>query len=93
MACRPTQFQVDVREAVSATETAAGDMSACRSALLVGMMGVGQTSRPVDEMIVKHQSRDQYSIEYTVRETGRYALLVMWGNQHVPGSPFFVDVV
>lgn len=57
--------------------------------MYIGMMG---PKGPCDELIVKHQGNLQYSIQYIVRETGRYMLIVKWGDQEIPGSPFSVEV-
>ncbi len=29
----------------------------------------------------------------TVREKGEYMLVVKWGDQHIPGSPWHIEVV
>ncbi|KAA3676842.1 uncharacterized protein DEA37_0009575 [Paragonimus westermani] len=57
--------------------------------LLVGICG---PTRPFEEVKVKHLGNNQYSVSYSVKESGRHWLLVKWGDQHVPGSPFVVDV-
>ncbi|VDP69478.1 unnamed protein product [Echinostoma caproni] len=57
--------------------------------LLVGICG---PTRPFEEVKVKHLGNNQYSVSYRVNESGRHWLLVKWGDQHVPGSPFVVDV-
>ena len=57
--------------------------------MYVGMMG---PKGPCEELIVKHQGNLQYNVQYMVRETGRYMLIVRWGEDDIPGSPFAVEV-
>uniref|UniRef100_A0AAV2MLB8 Filamin n=1 Tax=Knipowitschia caucasica TaxID=637954 RepID=A0AAV2MLB8_KNICA len=60
-----------------------------KSMLLVGVHG---PHVPCEEVVVKHMGRLQYNISYVLKERGDYALVVKWGDQHVPGSPFHVVV-
>lgn len=55
--------------------------------LYVGMMG---PKGPCEELIVKHTGGKQYKITYIVKESGDYMLIVRWGDEHIPGSPFCV---
>ena len=57
--------------------------------LMVGMMG---PHRPCEEVHIKHMGRNQYSVGYIVKERGDYMLIVKWGDEHIPGSPFHVKV-
>ncbi|GFN93493.1 filamin-c [Plakobranchus ocellatus] len=57
--------------------------------MYVGMMG---PKGPCEELIVKHQGNLQYNVQYMVRDSGRYMLIVRWGEQDIPGSPFAVEV-
>ncbi|OON22312.1 Filamin/ABP280 repeat protein [Opisthorchis viverrini] len=57
--------------------------------LLVGICG---PTRPFEEVKVNHLGNNRYSVSYRVNEKGRHWLLVKWGDHHVPGSPFTVDV-
>ncbi|CAL1528168.1 unnamed protein product [Lymnaea stagnalis] len=57
--------------------------------MYIGMMG---PKGPCDELIVKHQGNLQYSVQYIVKESGRYMLIIRWGDQEIPGSPFAVEV-
>ncbi|XP_041349933.1 filamin-A-like isoform X2 [Gigantopelta aegis] len=57
--------------------------------LYVGMMG---PKGPCEELIVKHQGNNQYTVNYMVKERGNYMLIVRWGDEHIPGSPFCVEV-
>lgn len=57
--------------------------------LLVGMMG---PDCPCEDIQVHHLGQMQYSVKYMVHNPGNYLLVVKWGDQHVPGSPFHVTV-
>ncbi|KAG8138534.1 hypothetical protein E2320_004480 [Naja naja] len=41
---------------------------------------------------VKHMGNRVYSVTYTVKEKGDYILIVKWGDEGVPGSPYQVSV-
>lgn len=47
---------------------------------------------PCEKVIVKHIDSNNFNVNYTVCDRGRYLVLVQWGDEHVPGSPFQVDV-
>ncbi|XP_071084082.1 filamin-A-like isoform X4 [Haliotis cracherodii] len=55
--------------------------------LYVGMMG---PKGPCEELIVSHKGNNQYTINYMVKERGTYMLMVKWGDEQIPGSPFCV---
>ena len=57
--------------------------------LMVGVMG---PNAPCEEVHIKHKGRFQYHVSYLVRERGDYLLIVKWGDDHIPGSPFQVKV-
>jgi len=57
--------------------------------MFVGMRG---PKGPCEELVVKHMGNNQYSINYFVKEQGEYMLIVKWGEEHIPGSPFCVEV-
>ncbi len=44
------------------------------------------------QVVIKHQGNKVYSVDYVVREKGKYIIFVKWGEDHVPGSPFHVEV-
>ena len=58
--------------------------------LYVGMKG---PKSPVDELTVKFIGNNQYTINYTVKQQGQYILIVRWGEEDIPGSPFAVEVI
>ena len=47
---------------------------------------------PCDEFNIKHAGRNNYNANYLVRDRGQYILIVKWGDEHIPGSPFQIDV-
>ena len=57
--------------------------------LFIGMIG---PKGPCEELCVKHQPGAPYKITYLVKERGDYMLAVKWGDEHIPGSPFYVKV-
>ncbi|KAF1606973.1 UNVERIFIED_CONTAM: Filamin-A, partial [Eudyptes pachyrhynchus] len=57
--------------------------------LLVGVQG---PRSPCEEIVVKHLGNQLYNVGYLLRERGDYLLVVKWGDQHVPNSPFRVTV-
>lgn len=56
--------------------------------LYIGMYG---PKGPCEEVFIKHTGKNVYSINYLVREKGDYILVVKWGDDHIPGSPFRVE--
>ncbi|KAK4872119.1 hypothetical protein RN001_016243 [Aquatica leii] len=57
--------------------------------LFVGLHG---PKGPCDEVFIKHQGHNQYQVNYLVRERGDYLVIIKWGDDHIPGSPFKVEV-
>lgn len=53
--------------------------------LFVGILG---PQGPCEKVVVKHLGRNVYRVIYQVRHSGNYILVVKWGDEHVPGSPF-----
>lgn len=47
---------------------------------------------PGEEISVKHTGQNNYNVNYLVRERGDYILIVKWGDDHIPGSPFKAEV-
>uniref|UniRef100_A0A2L2Y5X3 Putative filamin n=1 Tax=Parasteatoda tepidariorum TaxID=114398 RepID=A0A2L2Y5X3_PARTP len=46
---------------------------------------------PCDELHVKHTGRNIYNITYMIKDRGEHVLIVKYGTDHIPGSPFKVD--
>ncbi|XP_047439837.1 filamin-B isoform X1 [Mugil cephalus] len=60
-----------------------------KNMLLVGVHG---PQVPCEEVLVKHSGNLQYNVSYLLKERGNYILVVKWGEDHIPGSPFHVTV-
>nr|XP_046235140.1 filamin-C isoform X4 [Scatophagus argus] len=56
------------------------------------MVGVHGPKTPCEEVYVKHMGNRMYNVTYTVKEQGSYILILKWGDENVPGSPFHVTV-
>nr|CAH8850742.1 unnamed protein product [Trichobilharzia regenti] len=56
-------------------------------------VGVSGPVAACEEVNIKHLGHGQYAINYTVRDRGRHQIMIKWGDQHVPGSPFTVNVI
>ncbi|XP_064417245.1 filamin-C isoform X3 [Latimeria chalumnae] len=56
------------------------------------MVGVHGPKTPCEEVYVKHMGNRVYNVTYTIKEKGDYILIVKWGDENVPGSPFHVTV-
>jgi filamin len=48
---------------------------------------------PCDEVFMKHLGHNNYQVNYAVRDRGDYVIVIKWGEDHIPGSPFKVDVL
>ncbi|KAM6306964.1 LOW QUALITY PROTEIN: filamin-C-like [Podargus strigoides] len=57
--------------------------------LLVGVHG---PKSPCEEVYVKHLGNRLYNVTYTVKDKGDYVLILRWGDDNIPGSPFRVTV-
>uniref|UniRef100_A0A8B9LN10 Filamin C, gamma a (actin binding protein 280) n=1 Tax=Astyanax mexicanus TaxID=7994 RepID=A0A8B9LN10_ASTMX len=56
------------------------------------MVGVHGPRTPCEDVYVKHLGNRLYNVTYTVKEKGNYVVIVKWGDETVPGSPFHVTV-
>ncbi|XP_041835805.1 filamin-B isoform X2 [Melanotaenia boesemani] len=56
------------------------------------MVSVHGPQIPCEEVLVKHMGNLQYNVSYLLKERGNYILVVKWGDDHIPGSPFNVTV-
>ncbi|XP_072482139.1 filamin-A isoform X2 [Notamacropus eugenii] len=56
------------------------------------MVGVQGPKTPCEEILVKHVSGGLYTITYLLKEKGDYTLMVMWGEEHIPGSPYHITM-
>ncbi|KAM9751784.1 filamin-A [Menidia menidia] len=60
-----------------------------RNMLLVGVDG---PKVPCEEILVKHTGNRVYNVSYQLKEKGEYVLVVKWGDEHIPGSPYHITV-
>ncbi|PAA77557.1 hypothetical protein BOX15_Mlig032423g3 [Macrostomum lignano] len=57
--------------------------------LLVGILGPADSS---DSVRVQHESAGRYTVRYQITSPGVHLLTIKWGDEHVPGSPFRINV-
>jgi len=57
--------------------------------LFVGVYG---PDTPCEEVHVRHEGNKEYRVSYSLRDRGQYLIFVKWGEDHIPGSPFQVQV-
>ena len=57
--------------------------------LMVGVLG---PRTPCEQILIKHAGNNKYNVSYVLKEAGEYMLVVKWGDQHVPGSPYYITV-
>uniref|UniRef100_H2ZJ14 Uncharacterized protein n=1 Tax=Ciona savignyi TaxID=51511 RepID=H2ZJ14_CIOSA len=96
----PSRFKSDVgkvrsfgsglRRAVVGENTFSVDCSNAGSNML--LVGVHGPLTPCEEVHIKHMGLRKYSVTYTAKECGEYLLIVKWGDDHIPGSPFHVKI-
>lgn len=41
-----------------------------------------------DNLAIKHKGDNIYLISYALHDAGQYLIIVKWGNESIPGSPF-----
>nr|XP_026692720.1 filamin-B isoform X9 [Ciona intestinalis] len=79
-----------LRRAVIGENTFSVDCCNAGSNML--LVGVHGPLTPCEEVHVKHVGQRKYAITYTAKEAGDYLLIVKWGDDHIPGSPFHVKI-
>uniref|UniRef100_A0A3B3C261 Filamin C, gamma a (actin binding protein 280) n=1 Tax=Oryzias melastigma TaxID=30732 RepID=A0A3B3C261_ORYME len=55
------------------------------------MVGVHGPHAPCEEVYVKHMGNKLYNVTYSVKDKGSYTVIVKWGDDSVPGSPYKVS--
>jgi len=55
-------------------------------------VGVYGPKGPCEEVFIKHLGHNNYQVNYVVRDRGEYIIMCKWGDDHIPGSPFKVEV-
>jgi len=57
--------------------------------LFVGVYG---PDTPCEEVHVRHEGSKKYRVSYSLKDRGDYLIFVKWGEDHIPGSPFQIQV-
>ena len=55
-------------------------------------MSVYGPKGPSDEVTMKHVGHFNYQVSYLVKQRAEYVITVKWGEDHIPGSPFKVEI-
>jgi len=58
--------------------------------LTIGMMS--PSGHLMNDLSVKKQRPTTYQVSYTAPEKGDHSLVIRWGTDDIPGSPFTVHV-
>ncbi|KAM6960914.1 filamin-C-like [Aplochiton taeniatus] len=64
----------------------------CKAGTNMLMVGIHGPKSPCEEVYVKHMGNKLYNVTYTVKDKGNYTVIVKWGDDSVPGSPYKVVV-
>jgi len=52
------------------------------------LLGIAGPTIPCEHLTAIHLGRLQYTVKYRLSMPGQYVLVVKWGDQHIPGSPY-----
>lgn len=55
-------------------------------------VGLYHPRGPSEEVQTKHTGKNNYTVNYYIRERSDYVMVVLWNEAHIPGSPFSVEV-
>lgn len=58
--------------------------------LTVGMMS--PNGNPAGDVTVKKAKGTVFNIAYTAQEKGDHTLVIRWGTDDIPGSPFTIPI-
>ena len=58
--------------------------------LTVGM--ISPSGNPVSDLTFKKQKPGSYNVAYTAAEKGDHTMVIRWGADDIPGSPFTIPV-
>jgi Filamin/ABP280 repeat len=61
-----------------------------QSMLTVGMLS--PSGNPAGDISVKKLRATSYTVSYTAQEKGDHSLVIRWGADDIPGSPFTIPV-
>lgn len=56
------------------------------------LVGVDGPKVPCEKIEVDHLGNRVYNVSYRLKEKGEYILVVKWGDEHIPGSPYHITV-
>ena len=65
-------------------------VSTGQALLTLGMMS--PSGHLMNDLTVKKQRPTAYQVAYTAPEKGDHTLVIRWGTDDIPGSPFTVHV-
>jgi len=54
------------------------------------VVGIAGPQVPCEQLHALHLGRLKYVVKYSLSQPGQYQLMVKWGDQHIPGSPFSI---
>lgn len=54
-------------------------------------VGVYGPRGPCEAIDIRHQGRNNYNITYSSTQKGAHIIVVKYGEDHIPGSPFEID--
>lgn len=46
-----------------------------------------------DEVSIKHLGENIYNVNYRVQDRGQYVVVVKWGDEQIPDSPFHLECI
>lgn len=46
-----------------------------------------------DEVSIKHLGDNIYNVNYRVQDRGQYVVVVKWGDEQIPDSPFHLECI
>lgn len=56
--------------------------------LMVGMISPSGIAEP--ELLVKKNTKTEFTVSFKVQEVGDHTLVVKYGDEDIPGSPFIL---
>ena len=54
------------------------------------IVGIAGPRIPCEQIHIHHIGNLQYNVRYQLSQAGSYVLVVKWGEEHIPGSPFTI---
>jgi len=56
--------------------------------LYIGMLG---PKGPCEELFIKHLGHQHYKVNYLCKDHGEYLIIIKYGSEDIPGSPFLIE--